>query len=102
MTNMSTSRQDSLVKSAHCKTTSASKYLKRLCKHFNHRVPAQWTETEGRVEFDIGVSHFSVSGDNLNIVCHAQTNDDMAEVVDTIDRHFVRFAKADSLTLTWS
>lgn len=36
------------------RTASAAKYLQQLCKHFAHKVPAEWDTETGEVSFPFG------------------------------------------------
>jgi|TARA_B110000240_G_C13083441_1_gene276899 hypothetical protein len=82
-------------------TEKGTKYVQRLCKHFAHKVKAHWEETKGQVQFEMGTADMSASGDLLTLVCKAHNVIDLCDIVDTIDRHFERFAKADELVLVW-
>ncbi|AGH46803.1 DUF2218 domain-containing protein [Paraglaciecola psychrophila] len=82
-------------------TEKGAKYVQRLCKHFAHKVQAQWEETQGKVQFEMGTADMFASTDLLTLTCKANNAIDLGDIVDTIDRHFERFAKADELVLEW-
>lgn len=87
---------------AQVSTLRASTYLQRLCKHFNHRVSASWGEAEGWVMFDMGISCWYANDAQLRVSCFAADASALAEVIETVDRHFERFAKAEEIRLSWS
>lgn len=87
--------------SASVQTPKGSKYLQRLCKHFAHKVESNWDENQGQVTFVEGTCHLKVDVNSLYMTCSADTEQELSEIVDTMDRHFVRFAKAEGLLLTW-
>lgn len=47
------------------------KYLVTLCRHFARKVPATWDETQGQIEFPVGVTTLTVCEKNqtLTFVC---------------------------------
>jgi hypothetical protein len=73
----------------------------RLCKHFAHKIQAHWEETQGHVQFEMGTANMFASTDVLTLFCKANNAIDLDDIVDTIDRHFERFAKAEELVLEW-
>lgn len=88
-------------RSARAQTSNASKYLQRLCKHFAHRVTAEWNEVLGNVSFAEGSCMLQADASELQVTCYADSAQDLAEIVDTLDRHFIRFAKAEAPELIW-
>ena len=82
-------------------TKKGAKYVQRLCKHFAHKVQAHWQETQGQVQFEMGTTDIFASTDALTLICKANNAIDLGDIVDTIDQHFQRFAKADQLVLEW-
>ena len=82
-------------------TENGAKYVQRLCKHFAHKVQAHWEESQGQVQFEMGIADMFASTDVLTLICKANNAIDLGDIVDTIDRHFERFAKADELVLEW-
>ena len=88
-------------KFALIETTQGEKYLRRLCKHFSHRVPARWDDSQGKVSFAMGDCLMSASDSTLLIRCVAGNDADAEEVAETIKSHFDRFAQKDGLVLAW-
>jgi len=82
-------------------TALGSKYINKLCKHFTHRVTAEWGEDKGTVFFDMGVCVMTATEDLLSVVCTAETASELDEILDTMKRHFDRFAVKDQLVLNW-
>ena len=82
-------------------TENGAKYVQRLCKHFAHKVQAHWEESQGQVQFEMGSADMVATTDELRLICKANNTIDLGDIVDTIDRHFERFAKADELVLQW-
>ena len=50
---------------AHIQTPNAARYIKRLCKHFAHKVDATYTEDSGFVTFPFGTCDMKATTDVL-------------------------------------
>ena len=87
--------------SGHVTTPLGRKYIHKLCKHFTHRVPAEWDELKGTVHFDMGKCFITATNETLTFVCESQTESELNEILDTVKSHFDRFAQKDQLTLNW-
>jgi len=82
-------------------TALGSKYINKLCKHLTHRVTAEWNDDKGTVFFDMGICVMTATDDLLSVVCTAETASELDEILDTMKRHFDRFAVKDQLVLDW-
>ena len=82
-------------------TAFGSKYINKLCKHLTHRVTAEWNDDKGTVFFDMGICVMTATDDLLSVVCTAETASELGEILDTMKRHFDRFAVKDQLVLDW-
>lgn len=89
-------------KHAMVETKEASRFLRMLCKHFGHKVPADWNDTSGWVEFAMGRCDMNAQETALNITCQAENDADLTVVADTIKSHFDRFAQRQGLILNWA
>ena len=84
------------------RTDKASRYLVQLCKHFGHKVPAEWTETGGVVRFEPGTCRMAAADGELTLACESETPEDLAVVQDVIASHLQRFAWKEELTVSWT
>ncbi|WP_153769912.1 DUF2218 domain-containing protein [Labrenzia sp. CE80] len=82
-------------------TASASKYLQQLCKHFAHKVPADWDDNKGEVSFPFGFCRMVATDACLTIHCEAEEDQNMARMKGVIDSHIERFAWREELKLEW-
>lgn len=82
-------------------TASASKYLQQLCKHFAHKVPAEWDPHKGEVSFPFGFCRMDATDTELKIRCEADEDLKMARLQAVIDNHLERFAWREELKLQW-
>lgn len=83
-------------------TPKASSYLIRLCRHFSHKVEAEWDEVSGRVDFGPGQCHMRADEDALTLECRATEAEGLDRVRGIVEDHLVRFAWRESPTLTWT
>ena len=82
-------------------TSSASAYLQQLCKHFDHKAPATWSETYGQVTFEQGNCEFLAFDNEMVFIGHAETADDLQRLLFVVEIHLVRFAWREGVELTW-
>ncbi|MBN9671325.1 DUF2218 domain-containing protein [Roseibium aggregatum] len=82
-------------------TAAASKYLQQLCKHFAHKVPAEWDASRGEVNFPFGFCSMEAEGDRLTIRCESEEQSDLDRAKAVIDDHLERFAWREKLKLQW-
>lgn len=90
-----------MIKTAFIKTTTPSKYISRLCKHFAHKTAVEYDDNEGKITFNMGQGLISKTAEGLLLQAEADNEQDLAQVVDIMDRHFVRIAWQEELTLQW-
>lgn len=92
-------------KQAEVQTSHASRYIKRLCKHFAHKVEAQWDDQQGVTDFPFGrcVMHASSSG--LSLHCSAPEEAALERTCLVVADHLQRFSVAVEqgapLTVEW-
>ena len=82
-------------------TAFASKYLQQLCKHFAHKVPAEWTPEAGTVNFPFGLCEMRAEDGQLKICCTTDDEANLPRLRGVIDVHMVTFAWREKLRLEW-
>jgi hypothetical protein len=87
---------------ASVRTPKASIYLKQLCRHFGHKREAQFTDEQGRIEFEYGVCELSAGQEVLVLRASAADEESVARLEQVIGSHLERFAHRDSLEVNWS
>jgi hypothetical protein len=90
-----------LEKHAVIATDEAARFVRMLCKHFAHKVKADWDEQRGWVEFAMGRCEMRAKASDFQVRCQAANQSDLEEVADTIKSHFDRFAQRQGLILNW-
>lgn len=90
-----------LEKHAVIATDEAARFVRMLCKHFAHKVKADWDEQRGWVEFAMGRCDMQAREKDLQVRCQAANQSELEEVADTIKSHFDRFTQPQGLVLEW-
>ena len=87
---------------ARVTTTRASRYLGQLCKHFAHKIPAEHSETQGRLEFPWGLCTIEAAGDLLILRAEAKDTPSLDQLEEVVGSHLARFAFRDKPEIRWS
>jgi len=82
-------------------TDNPSALLKRLCKHFRHKAPAEWDDHQGRVEFKPGLCLLTTSEKGLSIHFEAESEPAIDTLKMILETHIQRMARRDVLELDW-
>lgn len=97
---------------ARIPTSSASKYLQQLCKHWSHKMETEFTPETGRVVFprdirgndwpDVGVLTMTAQEDALECRLEASVDAQLQGLKGAVERHLDRFAFRElPLTYDW-
>lgn len=82
-------------------TPAASRHLSLLCQHFQQKVPANWSEQQGEVDFGIGKCWLQAEPQALLIRCQAADQEALAQVQEVVKSHLEKFARNEGLQLHW-
>lgn len=82
-------------------TDKSSMLLKRLCKHFAHKAPAEWVDHRGRVEFKPGLCLMNANESGLHIYFEAESESALDTLKMILETHLQRMARQDELGLVW-
>jgi uncharacterized protein len=84
-------------------TENAKRYLGQFVKHFAHKLPfVRYENNErGEVEFSLGLCTLDADDTRLSIIVNAGTPEDMDQLKQVVDRHLLRFAFREPLTIDW-
>jgi hypothetical protein len=85
------------------KTPNAKRYLGQFCKHFAHKLPAEFAAdfATGNVKFGSGVCALQADDEALHVTVNAESEDDVLNLQDVAIRHLVRFAFREELMFEW-
>lgn len=86
---------------ATVETQKASRYLKALCNHFDRKVSATYTDTQGTVAFGFADCQMHANDIALTIDVQADTDENFGRVKYVISDHLIRFAPNEELTVDW-
>ena len=109
---------------ARVATDRAGRYLQHLCKHLSHqgrhlghrpgahqdgpgaahpamRATVEWSDAEGRIEFEHGHLHLGAGPDALVLRADAEDLDTLRHIENLISGHLARFSRRSPLTVHW-
>lgn len=82
-------------------TVNPSRLINRLCKHFSHKIDAEWSETDGLLTFSIGECRLNSGSGALTLVCQSPTAEELEELGQVVASHLVRFAGDEVGEVNW-
>jgi hypothetical protein len=90
-----------IVAEAMVATDRADRYLVQLCKHFAHKVPAEWSDHKGFADFGWGTCTLVATEDGLALRAAAPDAAGLDRVKHVVADHTERFGSRDNLTVVW-
>lgn len=75
--------------------------LVRLCKHMGHKIPAEYSEAEGKLTFDFGTCKLTATDAQLAMFCEADSLESLDKMQDIVGRHLEQLAWKDEPSVTW-
>jgi hypothetical protein len=95
-----------MIATARVPLSAPRRYLGQLCKHFAHKIEANWAEdySTGHIAFPMGSCDLAadeVAG-KLVMQVSAVDEEDLARLEGVVARHLERFAFREPLTVTWT
>ena len=88
---------------ARVPTTSASRYLQQLAKHWSHKLPVSYTAEEGTVDFPNGARlALRADSQSLDLALTVPEGEDAVRMQGVVAEHLDRFAFREApLTFDW-
>lgn len=83
-------------------TAHGASYLKRLCRHFSHKVPTTVNETQGRIEFPFGACRINVDTDHMFLQMEVEDPANLDRAEEVVSRHLLQIANQDEPTVDWN
>lgn len=83
-------------------TADAGKYIQQLCKHFAHKLPAQFDEHAGTLDFPAGRATLKAENGLLKMQVEAADDSGLKSLEDVVARHLERFAFREKLQIVWT
>lgn len=95
---------------ARVETEHSSRYLVKLCQHFNDRAQAQpgvdalveWSDDRALASFGWGRCTLRADPGALTLRAEAPDQETLQRVTDLVAKHLERFGKREYLTVTWT
>ena len=88
---------------ANVSTEKPVPYMRQLCKHFGHKIPASFNDHDGRIEFEPGVLTLDASAAEVLVLeVNGSTADDLDRLEHVVGGHLERFGKRDELCVEWT
>ena len=81
-------------------TGHASLYLKKLCRHFSHKVETEFDDHKGTIRFPFGTCELSADDQALHLHCQA-SSDELERLRAIIDRPLARLTTREPVALPW-
>ncbi|RBW43433.1 DUF2218 domain-containing protein [Psychromonas sp. B3M02] len=88
-----------LIKSEH-----AGRYLQTLCKHFSRKVPAEWDQQAGKVNFAMGECKLTYlkEANALALYCSADSQDKLSTIQRILEQHVTMLSRRETISMVWS
>ncbi|MGH8876632.1 MAG: DUF2218 domain-containing protein [Stackebrandtia sp.] len=86
---------------ARVPTSRASRYLKQLCSHFDHKADSTYDDHKGHTVFAFGECTMLAEPEALLIEVSAADTEQLARVKYVVGDHLERFSKREGLSVDW-
>ena len=92
-----------LISKAAVQTEKPVPYMRQLCKHFGHKIEAEFGDTTGWIQFSVGRCELDADteGNVLNLTVSAATPEELERMRQVVGSHLERFGRRDELVVTW-
>lgn len=82
-------------------TANPSINLKKLCRHFGHKIEARFDDRQGEIHFPFGRATLEAHDDRLLLAGQAEDGAQLDRLEQVLGDHLLRFANKESLTIDW-
>ncbi len=82
-------------------TDNPERYIKRLCKHFAHKVDADYSESAGFVNFSPGTCKMKAEESSIIFTINSEGQERTADLENVISRHMDQFARDETFNWHW-
>ena len=90
-----------IVQEARIAMEFPGRMISKLCKHFRHKVPAEWDNHAGRVDFQPGLCLLTAEADHLHVRIEGADDKEIGRMHFVLEDHMRRFVRGEELTITW-
>jgi len=91
----------------HSKTLITSehsaRYLQTLCKHFARKVPSNWNQDNGKVNFAMGDCELKnlPETNQLELICSADSTEKLDTVKAILEQHVTMLSRRETINIAW-
>ena len=82
-------------------TPYGTAYMRRLCKHFAHKIPANVDGSRGIIQFPFGVCTIECDDHQMVMRVEVENIDDADRAERVVGDHLVRMANKDEPVVSW-
>ena len=82
-------------------TPNAAKIMRWTIGHFKPKVPAQYDETYGSVEFQFGKCSMEAKSDQLIVSIQSDNGKSLQSLKDIVGRHIEKFGIKENIQVEW-
>lgn len=82
-------------------TTSATSYLRQLCRHWAHKFPVTFDDAQGRIELPKAICTLHASPENLKVELAVHDAADTGRMQEVVAEHLQRFGFRETLVFEW-
>ena len=90
-----------MITEARVATPHGVAYMRRLCRHFEHKVPASFDGNEGRIEFAFGLCTIENDEEAMHIRIDVPDATQLDRAERVVGEHLIRMANKDEPVVTW-
>ncbi len=83
------------------KTTEGSSYIRKLCKHFVHKIKVTYDEKEGSAEFPFGRALMTADSETLRFDISSDSFEGISRIKYALVTHLEKFAFRENLEIVW-
>ncbi|NIO40703.1 MAG: DUF2218 domain-containing protein [Burkholderiales bacterium] len=84
------------------KTLHGAAYLKRLCRHFAHKIPANIEGERGTLEFPFGICVIDVDDEAMHFRIRVDNSVELDRAENVVAGHLIRMANRDRPVVVWT
>lgn len=90
-----------MISTAKVSTQHGELYLKKLCRHFAHKVPATILGSQGRIDLPFGHCRIDAGEGHMLLHLDIENVDDVSRAEQVIADHLLRMANKDEPSVYW-
>lgn len=90
-----------MITTSTVKTAFGEPYLKRLCRHFAHKIPASIDGQQSVLEFPFGMCRIDVDDEQMRIRIEVEDPDNLDRAEKVVADHLIRMANRDEPVVAW-